>query len=202
MMLYFASLPVIWARGQWNYSLPNAANISFNFYYFLVVTMLLYIPCEPCLDNQCGNNNNSDDNRCTDWLFYPHGVKYCFFYIILLYDCTYVTVRVLCVFWNVLQAHKNPVAVCHSLLLQCSLSCMVTWSNRGRRSLVERWQWIPQRKQTDDLTGQREQSSACSICYINLWSDDRLYKLSTIKIYTQPLYNISYGPPKLFKAVP
>ena len=46
MMLYFASLPVIWARGQWNYSLPNAANISFNFYYFLVITMLLYIPCE------------------------------------------------------------------------------------------------------------------------------------------------------------
>ena len=51
MMLYFASLPVIWARGQWNYSLPNAANISFNFYYFLVITMLLYIPCEHnCLD--------------------------------------------------------------------------------------------------------------------------------------------------------
>ncbi len=46
MLLYFASLPVIRARQQWSLTMPNAANISFNFYYFLVVTMLLYIPCE------------------------------------------------------------------------------------------------------------------------------------------------------------
>ncbi len=46
MLLYFASLPVIRARQQWSLAMPNAANISFNFYYFLVVTMLLYIPCE------------------------------------------------------------------------------------------------------------------------------------------------------------
>ena len=46
MLLYFASLPVIWAREQWNYPLPNPANMSFNFYYFLIFTMLLYIPRE------------------------------------------------------------------------------------------------------------------------------------------------------------
>lgn len=46
MLLYFSSLPVIRARQQWSFPLPNRANVSFNFYYFLVVTMLLYIPRE------------------------------------------------------------------------------------------------------------------------------------------------------------
>ena len=44
MMLYFAALPVVRARGQWNYSLPNPLNIAFNFHYFLLFTILLYIP--------------------------------------------------------------------------------------------------------------------------------------------------------------
>jgi len=44
MMLYFSALPVVRARGQWNYSLPNPLNISFNFHYFLLFTILLYIP--------------------------------------------------------------------------------------------------------------------------------------------------------------
>lgn len=49
MLLYFASLPVIRARHQWSLSLPNNANISFSFYYFLIFTMLLYIPLFPQL---------------------------------------------------------------------------------------------------------------------------------------------------------
>ena len=64
MMLYFASLPVIWARGQWNYSLPNAANISFNFYYFLVITMLLYIPCEHICFRYSGFVPPSNHHHC------------------------------------------------------------------------------------------------------------------------------------------
>ena len=46
MMLYFSARPVVRARGQWNYSLPNPLNVSFNFHYFLIVTILLYIPCK------------------------------------------------------------------------------------------------------------------------------------------------------------
>lgn len=46
-MLMFTALPVVKARGQWSYSLPNPANISFSFYYFLCFFMLLYIPREP-----------------------------------------------------------------------------------------------------------------------------------------------------------
>ena len=46
-MLMFTALPVVRARRQWSCSLPNAANVSFSFYYFLCVFMLLYIPCEP-----------------------------------------------------------------------------------------------------------------------------------------------------------
>ena len=46
MMLYFSARPVVRASGQWNYSLPNPLNVSFNFHYFLIVTILLYIPCK------------------------------------------------------------------------------------------------------------------------------------------------------------
>ena len=45
-MLAFAALPVVKASQQWSLSLPNPYNISFSFYYFLVFTMALYIPCE------------------------------------------------------------------------------------------------------------------------------------------------------------
>ena len=45
-MMMFAALPVVKARGQWNYPLPNPINVSFNFYYFLWIFMLLYLPCE------------------------------------------------------------------------------------------------------------------------------------------------------------
>lgn len=48
-MLMFTALPVVKARGQWSYSLPNPANISFSFYYFLCFFMLLYIPLFPQL---------------------------------------------------------------------------------------------------------------------------------------------------------
>lgn len=49
MLLFFASLPVVKARQQWHLPLPNAANMSFNFYGFLIVSMLLYIPLFPQL---------------------------------------------------------------------------------------------------------------------------------------------------------
>lgn len=49
MLLFFASLPVVKARRQWELPLPNAINMSFNFYNFLVVSMLLYIPLFPQL---------------------------------------------------------------------------------------------------------------------------------------------------------
>lgn len=49
MLLFFASLPVVKARKQWELELPNAMNVSFSFYYFLIFTMLLYIPLFPQL---------------------------------------------------------------------------------------------------------------------------------------------------------
>ena len=49
MLLFFSSLPVVEASGQWSFSLPNAFNISFDFYSFLVFTMFLYIPLFPQL---------------------------------------------------------------------------------------------------------------------------------------------------------
>lgn len=49
MMLYFSALPVIKAKQQWSVPLPNCANMAFNFYYILLVTIILYIPVFPQL---------------------------------------------------------------------------------------------------------------------------------------------------------
>lgn len=49
MLLFFSSLPVVKARQQWSFSLPNPVNMSFNFYGFLIFSMLLYVPLFPQL---------------------------------------------------------------------------------------------------------------------------------------------------------
>jgi len=49
MLLFFAALPVVKAQRQWSLELPNDYNISFSFYYFLIFSMLLYIPLFPQL---------------------------------------------------------------------------------------------------------------------------------------------------------
>lgn len=49
MLLFFASLPVVRAKKQWDLPLPNAANMSFCFYSFLLLSMFMYIPLFPQL---------------------------------------------------------------------------------------------------------------------------------------------------------
>lgn len=49
MLLFLASLPVVKARQQWDLVMPNALNMGFSFYGFLIVSMLLYIPLFPQL---------------------------------------------------------------------------------------------------------------------------------------------------------
>lgn len=49
MLLFFAALPVVKATRQWSLSLPNDYNISFSFYYFLIFSMVMYIPLFPQL---------------------------------------------------------------------------------------------------------------------------------------------------------
>lgn len=49
MLLFFASLPVVRAKQQWDLPLPNAVNMGFSFYGFLVLSMFLYIPLFPQL---------------------------------------------------------------------------------------------------------------------------------------------------------
>lgn len=49
MLLFFASLPVVRAKQQWDLTLPNAVNMGFSFYGFLVLSMFLYIPLFPQL---------------------------------------------------------------------------------------------------------------------------------------------------------
>lgn len=45
-MIMYAALPVVQATQQWSIPLPNMCNISFSFYYFIVLTIVLYIPGE------------------------------------------------------------------------------------------------------------------------------------------------------------
>lgn len=49
MLLFFASLPVVKARQQWDLALPNALNMGFSFHGFLMLSMFLYIPLFPQL---------------------------------------------------------------------------------------------------------------------------------------------------------
>ena len=49
MLLFFASLPVVKAKEQWDLALPNAMNMGFSFYNFLIFSMFLYIPLFPQL---------------------------------------------------------------------------------------------------------------------------------------------------------
>lgn len=49
LLLLFSAIPVTTASGQWTTSLPNYLNMSFSFPYFLVLTILLYVPIFPQL---------------------------------------------------------------------------------------------------------------------------------------------------------
>lgn len=43
-MLVFSALPIVGASGQFSFSLPNAMNWAFDYYYFLLLVISLYIP--------------------------------------------------------------------------------------------------------------------------------------------------------------
>lgn len=47
--MFFASLPVVKAKQHWELPLPNAGNMAFSFYGFLLLSMFLYIPIFPQL---------------------------------------------------------------------------------------------------------------------------------------------------------
>jgi very-long-chain (3R)-3-hydroxyacyl-CoA dehydratase len=44
-----AALPYVYQRSTWSYSLPNSANISFQYYYALLIIMMSYVPLFPQL---------------------------------------------------------------------------------------------------------------------------------------------------------
>ena len=44
LLCIYASLPYVKASQMYSLSLPNAANFAFSFHYFLIFTMLMYIP--------------------------------------------------------------------------------------------------------------------------------------------------------------
>ena len=45
-MCIYRALPYVRHRGTLSVSLPNAANIGFDYSYLLVAVMLSYIPCK------------------------------------------------------------------------------------------------------------------------------------------------------------
>ncbi|KAF8386600.1 hpo-8, partial [Pristionchus pacificus] len=47
LFVIFRSLPYVWERQLFSISMPNPANVSFSFYWFLVILMLNYIPGFP-----------------------------------------------------------------------------------------------------------------------------------------------------------
>ncbi|XP_033727517.1 very-long-chain (3R)-3-hydroxyacyl-CoA dehydratase 2-like [Pecten maximus] len=49
LLTIYASLPYVKASQLYSISLPNSANLSFNYYYFLICAMLTYIPVFPQL---------------------------------------------------------------------------------------------------------------------------------------------------------
>ena len=49
MMCYFSSLDRAKSTGLHSMKMPNSLNMSFNFYYVLVVVMLLYVPMFPLM---------------------------------------------------------------------------------------------------------------------------------------------------------
>jgi len=49
LLCIYASLPYVNNHNIWSIEMPNALNFSFNFYYILVMSMLMYIPIFPQL---------------------------------------------------------------------------------------------------------------------------------------------------------
>ena len=43
-MLIFSALPIVGASGLFSFTLPNVMNWAFNYYYFLLFVIFLYIP--------------------------------------------------------------------------------------------------------------------------------------------------------------
>lgn len=49
LMTIYAALPFVRRSGMYSMRLPNKYNVSFDYYYCLIIVMLSYIPCkEPC----------------------------------------------------------------------------------------------------------------------------------------------------------
>ena len=49
MICYFSSLDRAKSTGLHSMKMPNSLNMSFNFYYVLVVVMMLYVPMFPLM---------------------------------------------------------------------------------------------------------------------------------------------------------
>lgn len=46
LMTIYAALPYVRKAGMYSLRLPNKYNVSFDYYYFLIIVMLSYIPCK------------------------------------------------------------------------------------------------------------------------------------------------------------
>lgn len=49
LMTIYAALPYVRKAGMYSLRLPNKYNVSFDYYYFLIIVMLSYIPLFPQL---------------------------------------------------------------------------------------------------------------------------------------------------------
>jgi hypothetical protein len=46
LLTIYAALPYVKKSGMFSIRLPNKYNVSFDYYYFLLITMASYIPCK------------------------------------------------------------------------------------------------------------------------------------------------------------
>lgn len=46
LLTIYAALPFVRKTGMLSMRLPNKYNVSFDYYYFLIIVMLSYIPCK------------------------------------------------------------------------------------------------------------------------------------------------------------
>lgn len=50
LLTIYAALPFVRRSGMYSMRLPNKYNVSFDYYYCLIIVMLSYIPCEKNLN--------------------------------------------------------------------------------------------------------------------------------------------------------
>lgn len=62
LLTIHVSLPYVRRSGMYSLRLPNKYNVSFDYYYFLIIVMLSYIPCK----------NSTHNKTSTCMLLFPH----------------------------------------------------------------------------------------------------------------------------------